>query len=212
MSEDDDKWVRDSQCSKNYVTWFLEWFMIIKAIIIIISNFSGMRFYWRKELYSYAVIFCLFCSVIVIVLEVFIYRYWSDRDLRLRYFIDTASMWLVFSTFNFIMVFAYKAGAAHFRGIHFRWYLLPIHGLYLTMALIGINSKDGAYCNQDVYPDIYMYQYGIFYNCYVLYVWMYFNGFFITWDEKALTSEQLEQTPNIDHETRVKTQARLIFM
>ena len=128
--------MRDFDCRSTWLTVFLAWAIMFKAIVIIISNISGIRYYWRRELFSGAVVFALICSSLVIALEVFYYRFVSDRDLRIRYILDAAGMWLVFSTFNFILVFAYKAGAAHFN-FHFRYYSLPIHGLYLIMAFVG---------------------------------------------------------------------------
>merc|ERR1712226_1535857 len=109
-----------------------------------------------------------------------------------------------------ILVFAYKAEAAH-SNFHFRWYSLPIHGFYLISAFVGWYQGAGAYCNhEETYPRIFLLQYAVFYNTYVLYFWLYRHDFFITWDKKALTQEQLEATRDIDDETRIKTQARMI--
>ena len=103
-----------------------------------------------------SVVSCLILSIIVITLEVFVYRLTSDKDLRFRYMNNTAAMWLVFMAFTFMMVFVRRNGAAHFT-VKLRYSIVPIHVLYLVMLILGFSRDFGAFCSQESYPAIFLF-------------------------------------------------------
>ena len=129
---------------------------------------------------------------------------------------NTAAMWLVLMALTFIMRFVRKNKAAKYK-VKFRFLIVPLHLLYLSMLLLGLNKNFGAYCAEDTYPHIFIYQYGIFFLTYLIYRYFHHKNYFIEWDAKALapgtiSTEELATSTLIDEETRVRTQARLIFM
>ena len=73
-------------------------------------------------------------------------------------------------------------------------FLKPVHLLYLIMLILGLVKDFGAYCEVDVYPKVFNYQYSIFFFTYLVFIFLHYNDYFIQWDERAY--ERL--TTNID--------------
>ena len=112
--------------------------------------------------------------------------------------------------FNFMIQFVRLNKAAHFK-VQPIYYLLPIHLLYFVMLFLGLNKDFGAFCTNNSYPKIFVLQYSIFFLNYLFYMFHYYNGHFIEWDEKALGPEiisdqdQLIESSNVEYDTLVKT-------
>ena len=84
------------------------------------------------------------------------------------------------------------------------------------MLLLGINRDFGAYCEKDTYPNIFIYQYGVFFFSYLVFLCLHRNNYFMDWDVKALSPMVSNRAPEeldgiFDQETRNKSRARLIF-
>jgi uncharacterized membrane protein YjjP (DUF1212 family) len=77
---------------------------MIKAVVIIIACLFGIRFYLKSKFIHLMVVLCLVAAIIVIILEVFVYRLSKGgKDLRFRYMNNTAAMWLVYMAFSFMV-------------------------------------------------------------------------------------------------------------
>ena len=145
----DDSWVTAEDCQNNTQAKVLLGLVLLSSSIIIVASILGIRFYCKNHFLHGFVVGCLILSIIVIILEVFVYRFESDKDIRFRYINNTLSMWLVVMTFNFMLTFVRRNKAAHFK-FDYWTYLGPLHFLYFVMLLIGYFEKeDGAFCTNE---------------------------------------------------------------
>ena len=145
----DDSWVTAEDCQNNTGANIFLGIVLLSSTIIIVASILGIRYYCKKDFLSGFVVGCLSLGIVVIILEVFVYRFESDKDIRFRYMNNTAAMWLVVMTFNFMLTFVRRNGAAHFK-FDYWTYLGPLHFLYFVMLLIGyFKDYGGAFCTNE---------------------------------------------------------------
>lgn len=99
------------------------------------------------------------------------YRF-TDRSLRYRYIQNAIAQWQVFCCLTVMIGFARRNGAAECR-VYIRAIFIPVHILYATLLLWGICNEHMGECTSRTYPNIFTYQYSVFFLTYLGFLFMH---------------------------------------
>ena len=138
------------------------------------------------------------------------YRF-TDRSLRYRYIQNALAQWQVFCCLTVMLGFARHNDAAKSK-VPIRRIFIPIHILYALMLLWGIVNAHMGECGARTYPNIFTYQYALFFSTYLGFLFLHSKDYFMEWHENIRDVNEEDETGTyFNEEDRRRLRVKMIF-
>ena len=198
----------EDSCS-GWVEIALDIFVTVKAVVLIYFSSQGIYWFLKNSFIAMAVIFILLVSCTLVISEM-AYRF-TDRSLRYRFIQNAVAQWQVFTCLTVMLGFARRNDAAKSK-VPIRVVFVPTHILYATLLFWGICNEHMGECNSRTYPNIFTYQYALFFLTYIGFLFLHKNHYFMEWDEKIRDMDPERNDIEFESdEDRRKLRVKMIF-
>ena len=138
------------------------------------------------------------------------YRF-TDRSLRYRFIQNAAAQWQVFCCLTVMLGFARRNDAAK-TNVPIRRIFIPIHILYATLLFWGICNEHMGECSARTYPNIFTYQYSLFFLTYIGFLYLHEKDYFMTWHESIADIDPEEESGYLrSDEDKRRLRVKMIF-
>ena len=106
--------------------------------------------------------------------------------------------------------FARRNDAAKTK-VPIRFVFVPIHILYALLLLWGVCHEHMGECTARTYPNIFTYQYMLFFLTYAGFLFLHHNHYFMEWHENIRDADPENITENVTDQDRRRLRVKMIF-
>lgn len=94
-----------------------------------------------------------------------------------------------------------------------RLIFIPIHLLYCTLLLWGVFNEHMGECTDRTYPNIFTYQYAVFFMTYIGFLLLHSRNYFLVWHENIRDLHANDSTAAVlfNNEDRRRLRVKIIF-